>query len=176
VLVLSTTLALAAATGTYALLQDDEPSVAPGVELTPSGDLAGPDEVTFTTYDGDEVALTTLRGAPTVVNFFASTCAPCVKEMPAIEEVHQTLGDQVTFLGLAVQDRPEAAQDLVDQTGVTYRTALDKDGAVLNALEGILLPTTVLLAADGEVVARHTGELTADELRALVVESFDLAP
>ena len=173
-LVLSTVLALVAAVATYQVL-DDDPADPPGVELTPSEELPGADEVAFTTFDGESVALRTLRGTPTVVNFFASTCAPCVKEMPAIEEVHQALGSEVAFLGLAVQDRRSDARALVDRTGVTYRTALDPDGSVLNALEGILLPTTVLLDADGEVVARHTGELTAEELRSLVVESFDLS-
>lgn len=174
--VLSTSLALVAAVATYVVLDDDETTARPAVELTPSEDLPELTEVAFTTYDGEQVPMASLLGSPTVVNFFASTCAPCVKEMPAIEEVHQAFSSQVAFLGLAVQDRPEDAQDLVEQTGVTYRTALDKDGSVLNALEGILLPTTVLLDADGEVVALHTGELTAHDLRTLVVESFDLAP
>jgi hypothetical protein len=96
--------------------------------------------------------------------------------MPALETVHRGLQEQVAFLGLAVGDRPEDAQALVDQTGVTYPTALDNDGAVIDALEGTLLPTTVLLDADGEVVARHSGELTADDLRSLVAESFGISP
>lgn len=174
---LSTALALAAAVGTYVLLADDgSPKPGSGVELTPANELPALDDVTFTTYDGEVVALASLRGTPTVVNFFASTCAPCVKEMPALEEVHQELGDSVTFLGLAVQDRPEDAKALVQQTGVTYRTALDKDGSVLNALDGILLPTTVLLDADGTVLDQHTGELTADGLRELIANALGPLP
>jgi thiol-disulfide isomerase/thioredoxin len=174
---LSTGLALAAAVGAYALLADDgdEPA-ASTLELTPQDERPDPDKVTYTTFDGETVALASLRGTPTVVNFFASTCAPCVKEMPALETVHRGLQEQVAFLGLAVGDRPEDAQALVDQTGVTYPTALDNDGAVIDALEGTLLPTTVLLDADGEVVARHSGELTADDLRSLVAESFGISP
>ena len=173
---LSTALALAAAVGTYVLLAGDEEPDPTGVELTPAGELPDLDDVTFTTYDGEVVALASLRGTPTLVNFFASTCAPCVKEMPALEAVHQELGDSVTFLGLAVQDRPEDAKALVEQTGVTYRTALDKDGSVLNALDGILLPTTVVLDADGAVLDQHTGELTAEGLRQLLAGALGPLP
>jgi cytochrome c biogenesis protein CcmG, thiol:disulfide interchange protein DsbE len=173
---LSTLVALGAATGTYVVLADDDDASPPPstVALTPEGDLPDADEVTFTTFDGEEVALATLRGSPTVVNFFASYCTPCVEEMPALEAVHQQLGDDVAFVGLAVVDRPEDAQDLVDRTGVTYRTALDRDSAVMTALGGSVLPTTVLLDADGEVVATHNGELDADELRRLLADELGI--
>jgi cytochrome c biogenesis protein CcmG, thiol:disulfide interchange protein DsbE len=173
---LSTALALGAAVGTYQLLtKDDDAPKAPedSLALTPDGP-SDPDRATFTTFDGESVALPSIYGTPTVVNFFASTCVPCVTEMPAFETVHQALGDDVAFLGLAVTDRPEDALALVDETGVTYPTAQDKDGSVINALGGIGLPTTVLLAADGSIVAQHTGQLTADELSALIADNLDL--
>ena len=177
-LILSTTLATAAAIATVAVLADDDPADEPAVvSLDPADDLPSLDEVGFTTFEGEEVALSSLRGGPVLVNFFASTCIPCITEMPAFEEVHQELGDQVTFLGLAAAgDRPEDAQALVDDTGVTYRTARDVDGDVMTALGGTLLPTTVLLDAEGEVVARHAGELDADEVRALLAEALEPSP
>src|SRR5690606_39184986 len=113
----STLLALIAAVFTYVLLSDSDDDSAPTgtIELTPATDLpTDPDEASFTTFDDEVVALTSLRGTPTVVNFFASYCVPCIKEMPALEEVHQELGGEVAFLGLALQDRPEEALDLVE--------------------------------------------------------------
>lgn len=180
VVVAATVLALLAAVGTYVLLdgdEDEEPSASDSgtIELTPQGEEpVDPDEAAFTTFDGEEVPLASLRGGPVLVNFFASYCVPCVREMPALEEVHQELGDQVTFLGLAVSDRPEDALDLVEQTGVTYRTAQDKDSSVITALKGIVLPTTVLLDADGEVLAAQTGEIDADDLRALLADELGI--
>lgn len=179
---LSTVLAFAAATATYVLLSDDgdaqvevgnEPT--PTIELTPEDEVPSPDEVAFVTFDDEEVPLSSLRGTPTVVNFFASTCTPCITEMPAFEEVYQELGgDQLAFLGLAVADRPADALALVEQTGVTYPTAQDPDSAVINALGGTVLPTTVLLDADGEIVATANGELDADELRALIADELGI--
>ncbi len=109
---------------------------------------------------------------PTVVNFFASTCTPCRLEMPAFEEVAGELEGKVDFLGLAVQDRPEDALELVAQTGVTYEVARDRDGDVLSAVGGFVMPTTAFVAPDGTVLAVHLGELTADELRTTIDELF----
>ena len=111
------------------------------------------------------------------MNFFASTCAPCVTEMPAFEEVYQDLGgEQVAFLGLAVADRPEDAQALVDQTGVTYPTA-PGPGRLPSSPRwaASCCPTTVLLDADGTVVATHNGALDADELRALIADELGVS-
>lgn len=175
VIVASTVLALLAAGATYVVLSEDEGDGAGTtrgtIQLTPQEDV-DPDDAAFTTFDGETVALASLRGGPVVVNFFASYCVPCVKEMPALEEVHQDLSGAVEFLGLAVADRPEEAKALVERTGVTYRTALDKDSTVITALGGIVLPTTVLLGPDGEVVASHSGEISAAELRDLVADHF----
>jgi len=180
--VLATVLALGAATATYVLLadrvssEDDAESPVGTIELTPESEAPPSDDVSFLTFDGQEVPLANIQGTPTVVNFFSSTCTPCITEMPAFEEVYQDLGDeQVAFLGLAVADRVEAAQDLIEQTGVTYPTAQDPENAVFDALGGAVLPTTVLLDADGEVVATHHGELDADELRAFLADELGIA-
>lgn len=172
-LVLSTTLALIAAVGTYVLLDSRDDGGRPSIELREVEEGSG--EVTFTTYDEEVVPLADLRGGPVLVNFFASTCTPCIKEMPDLEEVHQELGDQVTFLGLAVADRPENAKDLVERTGVTYRTALDPESRVITELAATsFLPTTVLLGADGEVIEAHTGELDADGIRQLLADGLGI--
>jgi thiol-disulfide isomerase/thioredoxin len=123
-------------------------------------------------FDGTAVTLAEYKGQPVVVNFFASTCAPCIREMPDFEKVQRSVGDAVTFVGIAVQDDPGAAKDLVHKTGVTYDIAQDTDGTVLTALGGAFLPTTVLIDRDGTVVDEHTGQLSLDRLRAKMSTSF----
>ena len=170
-LLVSTAVALLAAIATYVVLSGDDGGSAGTVPLTPVDEEPAEDPI-FTTFEGDEVRLSSLQGAPVVVNFFASTCVPCIKEMPAFEEVYQEVGDEVRFLGLAVNDRPEDALDLVERTGITYPTAQDPRGEVVTALGGTVLPTTVLLDAEGEVVTAHSGALEADELRALLADEL----
>ncbi len=180
-LVVSTVLALIAAVAVVVVLgggddgDADQRSSVVTIPLIPDGEHVDPDEATFTEFDGEVVPLSSLRGTPVVVNFFASSCIPCITEMPAFETVHQEVGDQVTFLGLAVADRTDEAQDLVERTEVTYRTAQDRDGSVIESLDaGSHLPATVLLDSDGAVVARHLGQMDADELRSFLAAELGI--
>jgi thiol-disulfide isomerase/thioredoxin len=104
-------------------------------------------------------------GRPMVLNFFGSWCAPCIREMPDLQSVSQELATEVVFLGLAERDTVEDALRIVDRTGVTYDIGRDPGGDILTAFEGLAMPTTVLIAADGTITSVHSGALTADELR-----------
>lgn len=110
-------------------------------------------------------SLADYRGQPMVVNVFSTSCAPCIKEMPALEEVHQELGDRVAFVGLALNDSERQAQDLVDRTGVTYDILRDPAGKLWQELGGHVMPTTFLVSADGQVVGVHPGAATAETFR-----------
>ncbi len=129
------------------------------------------DDLHFEEFDGTQRALAEYDGRPLVLNFFASWCPPCVREMPAIEAVHRTLGDDVAFLGLAVNETAEDSQALVEETGITYDTARDPRAEILQALGGVVMPTTFLIDG-GEVVATHAGDITEDELTDLIEEHF----
>jgi thiol-disulfide isomerase/thioredoxin len=120
--------------------------------------------------DAEAVDLATLRGTPVVVNFWASTCPPCVREMPALEAVHQAAGGDVAFVGVAVNDRVDAAVERAEATGVTYPLVADPRGELFAGAGGTLLPTTLVLDADGEVVRRLSGETTAAELVEVLAE------
>jgi thiol-disulfide isomerase/thioredoxin len=179
----SSVLALIAAVATVVVLDDDgdeQDDASSVVTLVPSEEVPTFDEAAYSTWDGEEVALATLRGEPAVVNFFASTCIPCITEMPAFEQVYRELGADrapVRFLGIAIStDRTEDALELVETTGVTYPTAKDLDSSVASALDVTLLPTTVLLDATGKVVASSSGELSADDLRSLLADELDIEP
>lgn len=150
----------------------DSPQTTPEtMVLRPGGSSVG-QPVPDTPYEdlgtGEQTDLTAYRGRPVVLNFFASWCVPCVTEMPAFEAVHQQLGDQVAFVGLATRDERDKTEELVEQTGVTYDLGRDPRGDVLVALGGTNLPTTVLIDADGNVTSLNTGELDAEALTTLI--------
>jgi len=123
---------------------------------------------TFALLDGGSTSLSSYRGKPVVLNFWATTCAPCIKEMPAIESVHQALGDKVTFLGIDVRDSVSGGQEFVKRTGVTYTIGRDPSGDIFTSFDAINLPTTVLINAKGQVVASHMGALSARQLQSLI--------
>lgn len=144
----------------------------------PNG-LQGPDnigdpvpDVTFTRFDGSTGTFADYAGKPLVINWFSTWCAPCVREMPVLEEVHQKYGDQVAFLGLNNQDTLEDGQALADATGVTWDLARDPRGEILAEFGGVAMPTTVLVSKDGRIVATHTGEFKGEDLDRLIAEKL----
>jgi cytochrome c biogenesis protein CcmG/thiol:disulfide interchange protein DsbE len=176
--VAATTFALVAAVGAAALVGRGDDSPASGgsadggdMELSSLGELPGSvAEVRLGALDGGaERSLGELIGTrPVVLNFFASWCAPCITEMPGFEAVHQSMGDQVTVVGMAYQDSPGDALDTVARTGVTYPTYADPEGSALTYFGGLSMPSTVFIDASGEVVDRVSGALSEGELRAKV--------
>ena len=129
------------------------------------GRAGGPLDATFKRFDGTTGTLAEYRGKPVVMNFFSSTCIPCQTEMPTLEHVHQTLGDQVTFLGMDVQDTVDGGKAFVETVGITWELGRDPDAAILQgAVGGIGLPTTVVLDPSGRVAFDHLGALKVDEL------------
>ncbi|MGH9136395.1 MAG: TlpA family protein disulfide reductase [Acidimicrobiales bacterium] len=124
--------------------------------------------------EAPEIAFADHEGRPVVVNFFASTCVPCVAEMPAIERVKQAAAGRLDFVGVATNDRAEDALELVDRTGVTWEFGTDPNGSFIRQVGGIGLPTTALVDEDGRVVFAQTGELSDRELVGLVREHLDV--
>lgn len=157
---------------------DEVATLEPGITSIPALG-SGPDTVgraaptaTYTTFDGTEASVADYAGTPLVVNFFASWCVPCVREMPDFEQVHQDLGDEVAFLGMNMQDSVTRGRELVDETGVTYDIGRDPDGSLLAQFGGVAMPTTVLVDADGTIVRVLSGGTTADELRTAIDEDL----
>ena len=145
--------------------------------LTPIDEAATGDplEVPVTWPDGEEFTLAEAIEGPTVVNFFASWCAPCIAEMPDFEAVFQQVVGEIDFIGLAVQDRTADARRIVEETGITYRWARDAAGDVASAAEVTQMPSTMFIDGDGKVVSVHSGALDADELRELIESELGVA-
>ncbi len=176
----STVALLAAACGSSA---DDGGTVTLGNgEISVDTDLddggaeagAGASESNFTyeTPEGLIVEFADLTDGPVVINFFASWCPSCIAEMPDFEAVFQQFGGEVEFLGLAMQDRTEAAVELVAETGVTYPIGLDPDGDIFAQFKGLGMPTTVFVGADGTVERVHSGQLSAEGLADIINEDL----
>jgi peroxiredoxin len=124
------------------------------------------------TLAGDPVQLTELAGAPLVLNLWYSTCAPCVREMPEFEAVHQQLGDEVRIVGINPVDSASAAREFADDVGVTYELLRDPAGDATVALGVARFPTTVFVDSGGRIVATEPNELDAAELTERIEELF----
>lgn len=98
-------------------------------------------------------------GRPTVINLWASWCAPCVREMPLLQRASDRAGEAVRFVGVDIQDEPASAASLLEATGVRYEQYDDPDGQVRNAVRAVGLPVTLVFDAQGREVARRIGEI-----------------
>lgn len=142
----------------------------PATQDAGSGSLGPVHLIEYDTLDGGTTTLAARAGRPLVINFFASTCAPCREEMPDFETFHQNFGNKIGVVGLAVEGaRP--ARTIIEETGVTFDTGLDQRDILID-LGGFGLPTTVFVDPAGHVVETHTGLLTYDALLAKVEEHF----
>jgi len=127
---------------------------------------------------GRRVDLSTLKG-PLLLNFWAASCGPCRKEMPALQDFHEQYGDQVPVVGVDYQDQqPAAALELARKSGVTYPLLADPGGDLnakdpLPAIRG--LPYLLFLDADGELTVVPGGIESADDLVALLGENLGIA-
>ena len=105
-----------------------------------------------------QVTIEPFRGKPLLVNIFASWCAPCRAEAPALE----MLSKRIAILGIAYKDREEDTQQFLGQYGDPFRAiGIDRDGRA-GIARGFMGFETFLLDADGIVRLRHAGPLTKD--------------
>ena len=121
-------------------------------------------DLTFDLFDGGTGTIADYAGTPLVVNFFASWCPPCVREMPEFQEVFESLDGQVAFLGLSQDQSEQAALNLVESSGVTYDVGWDLDLEVYRATGSIAMPTTAFVSPSGELVDTFAGVLDAESL------------
>jgi thiol-disulfide isomerase/thioredoxin len=125
-----------------------------------------------TTLDGKPFDLATLRGKVVVVNFWASWCAPCRGEAPALEQVYREHKAQgVEFAGVDIKDDPEPAKAFVRKFKVGYPSIVDQDGQVTLAFRDVppnAVPSTLILDRQGRIAASVIGATTYDRLTRLL--------
>ena len=105
----------------------------------------------------NSITLKEFRGQPLLVNFFASWCAPCRAEAPALEMISK----DIAIFGIAYKDRSEDTAEFLRQFGNPFQAiGMDIDGRTGIRWGVYGVPETYLLDADGIVVLRHAGPLT----------------
>ncbi len=116
--------------------------------------------LSLNTLDGKRVSLADYRGRPVLINFWATYCAPCRREMPVIQQIAAQHPRLVVLL-VDERDRHQAASAFVTQLQITSAVLFDGDGKVGDAYGISGLPTTFFIRPDGAIEGRYIGETTA---------------
>jgi peroxiredoxin len=127
--------------------------------------------VSFQTIKGEAVDLATLRGRVVLVNFWATDCVPCMKEMPRMVETHKRFraqGLEAVFVAMQ-HDRPDFVIGYADKHGLPFRVALDLEGKVARAFGNVrVTPTAFVIDRRGVIAARIVGEPDFGRLHSLI--------
>ncbi|MCG8428676.1 MAG: TlpA family protein disulfide reductase [Chromatiales bacterium] len=108
--------------------------------------------------NGNSHMLSSYKGRVVVINFWATWCIPCRKEMPALENAWQQLkSHDVVFLAIAMNDEAASIKRFLEKTAVTFPIPLDGDGQVANQWRVTGIPVTFILDKAGRIIYRETG-------------------
>ncbi|GAA3525465.1 TlpA disulfide reductase family protein [Zobellella aerophila] len=120
---------------------------------------------TLTLVDGQQQALTDYRGRWLVVNYFAEWCAPCLRELPLLNELAQTAEPAV--LAVSFDSMPsQALQKLIARYDLQMQVVAELAGNWPFEPPRVL-PTTFIISPQGELASQHQGELKAEDIVSL---------
>jgi len=120
--------------------------------------------------DGRRVTLSSLRGRPVVLTFFASWCHPCEEDMPILERAQHDDGNRIAVVGVNYLDFPDDTRAFVSRLGVTFPTLIEDstDNPVAQRFDVHAMPDTVFIDARGVVRDRLFGSFGTHDLEAAV--------
>jgi thiol-disulfide isomerase/thioredoxin len=180
-------LSAAAALGyvTYRLVAPATPDPSPTAstaeheqEQSPPRELADtlPD-FTLANLAGEPQSIKTLAGKPMLINFWATWCGPCLREIPMLKEMQAARPD-IQIVGIAI-DKREAVSKFAGEQAFNYPILVGQseawEAAAALGVEVYALPFTVFAGADGALLGVHTGELHAEHLAEFRAAVDDLA-
>lgn len=127
--------------------------------------------VNFVTIEGEKLALEALRGKVVLINFWATDCSVCLKEMPQMSATYrkyQSRGMEAVFIAMPY-DRPDHVLAYAQRNALPFKVALDVQGELTRAFGGVrFTPTTFVVDKRGVIVERILGEPDFGRLHALI--------
>jgi len=114
--------------------------------------------------NGSEFELYKLRGKPVVLNFWATWCPPCIREMPDLQAFYDGHKGEVIVIGVNLGEKNRTIQNFIKRINVTFPIVLDKDKEIEKSYNLIIRPTTYFIDEKGVIVDKKLGELKKGEI------------
>ncbi|HWG83524.1 MAG TPA: TlpA disulfide reductase family protein [Gaiellales bacterium] len=116
---------------------------------------------TATTINGDKVGLSSFRGKPLVINFFAAWCDPCRREAAAFVQLDHRFAGRVNLLSVAVRTpQLSSVRGFVHDHDMSWPVVWDEHGHLIDPYHVLGQPITYIIDAQGRVVYRIIGQTT----------------
>jgi len=129
-------------------------------------------EIAFDDADGKALKLADYKGKVVLLNFWATWCAPCVKEMPSLDRLQAAMGKDkfvVVPLSLDGPSKPKVVPFYKDKNLTNLGIYYDKGRKVQQALDVAVLPTSILIDGEGREIGRLQGEADWDKPEAVAM-------
>lgn len=127
---------------------------------------------TFKNLDGSDASYEAFKGKVVLINFWATWCIPCVKEMPSLNKLATTIGkDKFAVLALSLDGptRAKVAPFIRDNELAALDVRLDDKRAAYGKLDILVLPTSILVDRQGREVGRLAGDAAWDTPEAIAL-------
>lgn len=140
--------------------------ISPGGTPAPAvGTAVGQQAPDFTlqTADGKSVSLSSLRGRPVLLNFWATWCPPCQAEMPEIEKFYRQNNKKFNLVAVNLTSSEKSVEQVnkfLQAGGYTFPVLLDKEGAVAGRYAVRYIPTSFFIDARGVIQMEYTGPMS----------------
>ena len=123
---------------------------------------------------GDKVRLSDFRGQIVALNFWATWCAPCLVEMPALQAAQDQFGSQgFTIVAVNAGEPTDTVSDFMTSHRITYLTLMDPNLDIVNLYHIRAFPTTIWITPAGTVEAKHLGPLDLDLMDQYIAALID---
>jgi thiol-disulfide isomerase/thioredoxin len=113
----------------------------------------------YTFEDGATTKLSDLQGKKVIVNFWATWCVPCEKEMPALQQAGREHGDSVVVIGVNRDEEAQAIRAFAEEVGVKFPLIANPERDISQRYRANNLPTTYFINTDGTIGAQRVGEM-----------------
>ena len=116
--------------------------------------------------NGKKLSLWEFAGKkPVILNFWATWCPPCKKEMPLLQKYYEKNKDNIEILAVNMQEDPALIKDWIKDFGITYTILLDPSEQAKSSYNIYAKPTTYFIDSKGIIRAKKLGQLTEEELK-----------